>query len=185
MNDSASVDQADSVRKAILAAHAARHTPGPKMALPNSTIISTAPYVGFRHPQEMVGKMLGAPETIMLAECVKPGYKYVWYSRRDVRTTAKLRSNTARAVTMDEIDKSNPDAEVIEIVTPNGSGVVWENMLLCELAPKWASRLYTDYERWAIAQLAQHEQEFAAEVSDTTQGAYKGEFSVKDPLVGR
>ena len=184
MNDP-SIAQAESVRNAILAQHAARHTPGPKMALPNSTIISTVPYVGFRHPQEMVGKMLGAPESIMLPDCVKPGYKYVWYSRKDVRTTAKLRSNVARAVTMDEIDKSNPDAEVIEIVTPNGSGVVWENMLLCELPPKWAQRLYTDYERWAIAQLAQHQGEFEGEVAESTKGAYRGEFTVKDPMVGR
>lgn len=184
MNDP-STAQAESVRAAILSAHASRHTPGPKMALPNSIIISTVPYVGFRHPQEQVGKMLGAPESIMRLDAVKPGYKYVWYSRRDVRTTAKLRANVARAVTMDEIDKGNPDAEVIEIVTPNGSGVVWENMLLCELPPKWAQRLYTDYERWAIAQLAQHREQFPDAIAAQTRGAYKGEFEVKDPLVGR
>lgn len=177
--------EADSVQRAILAQHSARHMKGPKQMLPNGIQISSLPYVGFRHPGETVGRMLGAPETIMLKEAIKPGHKYVWYSRRDIRTTTKLRAHVARAVTMDEIDKENPDAEVIEIVTPTGNGVLWENMLLCELPPKWANRLYVDYERWAIAQLAQHQEAFAAEVEDTSRGDYRGTFEVKDPAVGR
>ncbi len=177
--------QAESVQKAILAQHSARHMKGPKQMLPNGIMVSSMPYIGFRHPGEVVGVMLGDPTSIMKKECVKPGHKYVWYSRRDIRTTTKLRAHVARAVTMDEIDTMNPAAQVIEIVTPTGSGVLWENMLLCELNPKWAERLYTDYERAAISYLAQFQEGFAPSIEDATKGAYTGAFEVRDQAVGR
>ena len=187
MSDTA---EAASVQAAILAAHSARHMKGPKQTLPNGIIISTLPYVGFRHPGENVGKMLGDPSRIMrqtdeLREKLRAGYLYAWLSRRDVKTTTKLRAKQARAVTMDEIDPANDEAEVIEIVTPTGSGVVWENMLLCELPPKVAQRRYRVPEQQAIAQFAEQPQAFEHEVEESTKGDYRGSFQIKDPLVGR
>lgn len=183
--DAGSQAEADSVRQALLASYSAKRTPGPKQMLPNGIQVPATPYFGFRYPGEFAARMLGTPEIIMKKEAVKPKHKYAWLSRRDIRTTTKLRSEIARAVTMDEIDKKNPDALVIEIVTPNGSGVLWENMILVEYAPMWAEKLYTDYERWAIAQLAQMHEQFGEEIADATKGAYTGTFEVKDRAQGR
>jgi hypothetical protein len=57
-------------------------------------------------------------------------------------------------------------------------------MLLVEFSPR-AKQLYSDWERWAIAQFATHAEGFAPSVEEATQGAYTGEFTVKDPAKGR
>lgn len=182
MSDNAA---ADSVQRAILAQHSARHMKGPKMTLPNGITISTMPYLGAKHPGEAVGLMLGDPTSIMKKECVNPTSQYTWRSRRDVRTTADLRAKVLRPVTMEEIDPDNPDAEVIEIVTPTGSGVVWNNMLLCEMPEKWRLKRYVAAERFAIGQLSSHIEGFSSAVEKATDGAYKGTFEARDAAVGR
>ena len=173
-----------SVQQAILAQHSARHMKGPKMTLPNGHIISQMPYLGFRHPGEQVSLMLGDPTTILKKDYIRPGAQYGWLARTDKRTVAALRSKRARAVGMEEVDDTNPDAEVIEIKTPTGNGVVWENMLLVEFSER-AVKKTRDYERYAISQLTTHIEAFGPGVEEATQGAYKGTFEVKDPQQGR
>ena len=154
------------------------------MTLPNGHVISQLPYLGFRHPGEVVSLMLGNPASIMKKEYVRAGAKFGWLARRDPKTVTALRSKRARAVTMEEIDESNPNAEVLEIKTPTGDGVVWNNHLLVEFSPR-AAQTYSDWERWSISQLTTHIEGFGPQVEESTQGAYKGTFEVKDPMQGR
>lgn len=168
--------EGDAVRDTLLAEHASRNTPGPKVSLPNGARVSATPYIGMSYQGMDATVMLGDPNSILREP--RPGHKYVWKKRNDRQTAAWVRSGILRPVEPEEVDSANPMAEYVEDVTATGKFVTWESLTLFEMPPKWVKKIYQAPEDWAIARIAQQQEGFAANVEATTAGKYKGKTEV-------
>lgn len=171
------VDEADSVRQALIKDQIARRSGENTVPLPQGTRMHVGPAVELSYQGMNATMLLGAPEKIL--KNPKPGHKYVWKKRQDRQTSAWIRAGILRPVEADEVDTSNPMAEYVEDILPSGAKVVsWESLALFEMPPKWVRKIYEAPEEWAIARIAQNAEEFEGKVESTTGGAYRGSYKV-------
>ncbi len=174
--------EAESVRKALQELHAENfRSRGQGVPLPNGGRGTVNPNVGMGYEGYDATTLLGNPESIL--KNPKPGHKYVWKKRSDVRTLAWIRSGWIRPVEADEVDTSNPMAMYTADEKAAGTFVAWESMGLFEMPPKWVAKLYGGPENWAISRLAQQTAAFDQNVERSTRGNYKGELTVRDGRV--
>lgn len=168
---------ADATRNALIADHNARMVGGPKVALPNGLRVSADPYIGAKYPGENSTTLLGAPQEVL--KNPTPGSMYVWKVRTDAKTAALVRAQHLRPVEMHEIDPTCALAEIVELVTPSGTFIMWETMALFEMPAQCIERYYTGYEKYAIGRLAQQAVDFSERVVEESRGSHKGKMSIK------
>jgi len=172
------VDEADAVRQALIEEQIAKRDPGRKVPLPNGVRMTYQPAVEPHFQGMNFTGPLGDPATILKE--TKPGCKYVWKKRMDRQTSAWIRAGILRPVNMDEIDTTNPNAELFEDVLPSGDPVVtYESLALFEMSAKWVKKIYEAPEQLAMSRVAQQAPEFAAKVNQESGGAYQGKFNIK------
>jgi hypothetical protein len=170
-------DAAETTRQALINDHSARMQRGMKVTTPNGGRISAAPYLGKKYPGEDGTLLLAQPEKILKKP--NPRSKYVWRVRTQPKTGSMVAAGHIRPVEMEEIDRTNALASIIELVTPSGSYVVWEDQALFEMPQQYVSRYYTDYEDYALSRLANQAIEFSDQIEGESGGAYQGTMQVK------
>jgi hypothetical protein len=171
-------DAAEITRQALIADHSARMQRGIKVTTPNGGRISAAPYIGKKYPGEDATLLLGSPEKILKKP--NPNSKYVWRVRTQPKTGSMVRAGHMRPVEFDEVDPNCALAAIIDLETPSGNYVVWEDQALFEMPAKYVERYYTAYEDYAYSRLANQAVEFSDQIEGESHGAYQGTMQIKD-----
>jgi hypothetical protein len=171
------LNEAEATQQALQALHAINAQRGPKVPMPQGQRILAAPFMEQHYQGPDATTLLGNPNLIL--KDPNPGSRYVWRTyKKDPYTATKIRTGVLRPVQLEEIDPDSEYADILEVKTPEGSYVVWENQALFEMVPKFVAKYYTAYENWSIARLAQQMNAFPAQVEAATGGNYTGSIRI-------